>query len=112
MRLRAPRPPRLCRTGVEDVVTPSMVPIVLLRRQRLLASKYNDRSTSCGGSMRYTTFGRRTGLRVSEYALGAGNFGTRWGTGAERPEAQKIFDRFAEAGGTFIDTADGYQVGE
>jgi aryl-alcohol dehydrogenase-like predicted oxidoreductase len=62
--------------------------------------------------MRYTTFGRRTGLRVSEYALGAGNFGTRWGTGAERPEAHKVFDRFAEAGGTFIDTADGYQVGE
>jgi hypothetical protein len=25
--------------------------------------------------MRYTTFGRHTGLRVSEYALGTGNFG-------------------------------------
>jgi aryl-alcohol dehydrogenase-like predicted oxidoreductase len=32
--------------------------------------------------MRYTTFGRRTGLRVSQYALGTGNFGTRWGAGA------------------------------
>jgi aryl-alcohol dehydrogenase-like predicted oxidoreductase len=62
--------------------------------------------------MRYTTFGRRTGLRVSEYALGTGNFGTGWGSGAERPEAQRIFDRFAEAGGTFIDTADGYQAGQ
>jgi aryl-alcohol dehydrogenase-like predicted oxidoreductase len=62
--------------------------------------------------MRYTTFGRRTGLRVSEYALGTGNFGTGWGMGAERKEAQQIFDGFAEAGGTFIDTADGYQVGQ
>jgi aryl-alcohol dehydrogenase-like predicted oxidoreductase len=62
--------------------------------------------------MRYTAFGRRTGLRVSEYALGTGNFGTTWGMGAERKEAQQIFDGFAEAGGTFIDTADGYQVGE
>ncbi|MFJ8000782.1 aldo/keto reductase [Streptomyces sp. NPDC096310] len=62
--------------------------------------------------MRYTTFGHRTGLRVSEYALGAGNFGTRWGAGAEPDEARRIFDRFAEAGGTFLDTADAYQFGE
>jgi aryl-alcohol dehydrogenase-like predicted oxidoreductase len=62
--------------------------------------------------MRYTTFGGRSGLRVSEYALGAGNFGTGWGHGAEPEEARKIFERFAEAGGTFIDTADGYQAGE
>ena len=62
--------------------------------------------------MRYTTFGHRTGLRVSEYALGTANFGTGWGAGAEPDEARKIFDRFAEAGGTFIDTADGYQFGE
>ncbi|MER6397926.1 hypothetical protein ABT263_17990 [Kitasatospora sp. NPDC001603] len=27
--------------------------------------------------MRYTTSGRRTGLRVSEYALGTANFGHR-----------------------------------
>ncbi|MCZ0985926.1 aldo/keto reductase [Streptomyces diastatochromogenes] len=62
--------------------------------------------------MRYTTFGRRTGLRVSEYALGTGNFGTRWGAGAEPDEARQIFDGFAEAGGTFLDTADSYQFGE
>ncbi|MDT7590318.1 MAG: hypothetical protein QOE32_7868, partial [Pseudonocardiales bacterium] len=41
--------------------------------------------------MRYTTFGRRSGLRVSEYGLGAGNFGTGWGTGAEIDESRKIF---------------------
>lgn len=62
--------------------------------------------------MRYTTFGHRTGLRVSEYALGTANFGTRWGAGAEPDEARRIFDRFAEAGGTFLDTADTYQFGE
>ena len=62
--------------------------------------------------MRYKLFGRRTGLRVSELALGAGNFGTRWGHGAERAEAKKVFDAYVEAGGNFIDTADGYQFGE
>ncbi|WP_327279033.1 MULTISPECIES: aldo/keto reductase [unclassified Streptomyces] len=62
--------------------------------------------------MRYTTFGRTTGLRVSEYALGTANFGTLWGGGANREESRKIFDRFAEAGGTFIDCADNYQIGE
>jgi len=62
--------------------------------------------------MRYKVFGRRTGLRISELALGAGNFGTRWGHGAERPEAKKVFDAYVEAGGNFIDTADSYQFGE
>src|SRR5580765_3844608 len=62
--------------------------------------------------MRYKIFGRRTGLRVSELALDAGNFGTRWGHGAERGEAKKVFDRYIEAGGNFIDTADSYQFGE
>lgn len=62
--------------------------------------------------MRYTTFGRSTGLRVSEYALGTANFGTGWGGGADREESLKIFDRFAEAGGTFLDTADIYSNGD
>ncbi|KJU79915.1 oxidoreductase [Ectopseudomonas oleovorans] len=62
--------------------------------------------------MRYTTLGRRTGLRVSQLALGTGNFGTGWGHGAERAEAQKIFDGYVEAGGSFFDTANGYQAGQ
>ena len=62
--------------------------------------------------MRFKTFGRRTGLRVSQYALGTGNFGTGWGAGAEPEEARAIFDRFRDAGGNFIDTADAYQIGE
>jgi aryl-alcohol dehydrogenase-like predicted oxidoreductase len=38
--------------------------------------------------MRYKSFGRRTGLRVSKLALGTGNFGTGWGhglAGTDRP---------------------------
>ena len=62
--------------------------------------------------MDYKIFGRRTGLRVSELALGTGNFGTGWGYGSEPEDARKMFDRFAQAGGNFIDTADTYQFGE
>ena len=62
--------------------------------------------------MKYKILGRQTGLRVSEFALGAGNFGTGWGHGAEPAEARAMFDRFVEAGGNFIDTADGYQFGQ
>jgi aryl-alcohol dehydrogenase-like predicted oxidoreductase len=63
-------------------------------------------------AMNYKIFGRRTGLRVSELALGTGNFGTGWGYGSEPADARKMFDRFAQAGGTFIDTADTYQFGQ
>jgi aryl-alcohol dehydrogenase-like predicted oxidoreductase len=62
--------------------------------------------------MKYTTLGRRSGLRVSEYALGTANFGTAWGGGAERDESRKMFERFAEAGGTFVDAADVYSFGD
>jgi len=62
--------------------------------------------------MHYRVLGRKTGLKVSELALGAGNFGTGWGHGAERDEAKRIFDGYLEAGGNFIDTANGYQGGQ
>src|SRR5258708_7960492 len=62
--------------------------------------------------MRYKLFGKHTGLRVSELVLGAGSFGTGWGHGAEPDEARRIFDAYAEAGGNFIDTANGYQFGQ
>ncbi|OLR93010.1 aldo/keto reductase [Actinokineospora bangkokensis] len=62
--------------------------------------------------MRHTTFGRTSGLRVSALALGTGTFGTRWGHGSTPEVAARVLDRFADAGGTFLDTADGYQVGE
>ncbi|WP_443060939.1 hypothetical protein [Streptomyces sp. NBC_00464] len=38
--------------------------------------------------MRYATLGHRTGLRVSEYALGTANFGTGWGAGGAPDEAR------------------------
>src|ERR1700754_3047956 len=62
--------------------------------------------------MQHFTFGRNNGMRVSALALGAGNFGTRWGYGANADTSRQILDRFADAGGTFIDTAASYQVGE
>lgn len=62
--------------------------------------------------MRYRIFGRRTGLKVSELALGGGMFGTAWGYGAERDEVQAMIARYLDAGGNLIDTADNYQLGE
>ncbi|AOH87182.1 oxidoreductase (plasmid) [Sphingomonas panacis] len=61
--------------------------------------------------MKYTVFGK-TGLRVSQIALGTGTFGTGWGHGADPETSQAVFDAYAEAGGNFIDTADIYQFGQ
>lgn len=62
--------------------------------------------------MKHFTFGRNNGLRVSQLSLGAATFGNRWGYGADLETAAQIFDRYAAAGGTFIDTAASYQRGE
>lgn len=63
--------------------------------------------------MRYKLFGKKTGLRVSEYVLGTANFGTAWGGhGAEPGEARRILNAYAEAGGNVIDSANGYQEGQ
>lgn len=60
-------------------------------------------------TLRYKLFGRHTGLRVSEFVLGTANFGLAWGGhGATPDEARRIFDAYADAGGNFIDTANGY----
>jgi len=80
--------------------------------QRRQAAERSGRSRREVGDMRYMTFGRRTGLRVSELALGAATFGTAWGYGAAPAEARRLFDGYAEAGGNFIDTADSYQNGQ
>ncbi|MFT8404458.1 MAG: aldo/keto reductase [Gluconobacter potus] len=64
-------------------------------------------------NMRYRLLGEHTGLRVSELLLGTANFGRAWGGhGAEPDEARRILDTYAEAGGNFIDTANGYQEGQ
>lgn len=60
--------------------------------------------------MRYKLFGR-SGLRVSEMALGTMTFGMEWGWGAEKEESRQIFDAYANAGGNFIDTANRYTEG-
>jgi aryl-alcohol dehydrogenase-like predicted oxidoreductase len=52
-----------------------------------------------------------SGLRVSEMALGTMTFGEDWGWGSSREEAKKVYDRFREAGGNFIDTANFYTNG-
>ena len=61
--------------------------------------------------MKYALFGK-TGLRVSQIALGTGNFGTGWGHGADPDTSKAVFNAYAEAGGNFIDTADIYQFGQ
>lgn len=62
--------------------------------------------------MRYRVFGKHTGLRVSELVLGTANFGGRWGYGSDLDAAREIVDRYADAGGNFLDCADVYQFGE
>lgn len=53
----------------------------------------------------------RTGLRVSRLALGTMTFGTENGWGCDRATAQALFNRYIDAGGNFIDTADVYTRG-
>jgi aryl-alcohol dehydrogenase-like predicted oxidoreductase len=60
--------------------------------------------------MRYKLLGR-TGLRVSELALGTMTFGPDWGWGADKDESRAMFEAFVEAGGNFIDTANRYTNG-
>jgi len=56
--------------------------------------------------MNYRQMGR-TGLRVSELCLGAMTFGRE----STEEVSLQILDRFIEAGGNFIDTADVYSAG-
>lgn len=53
----------------------------------------------------------KTGLRVSPLCLGTMTFGTEWGWGCDEAAARKIFDRYLDAGGNFIDTAEIYNNG-
>ena len=52
----------------------------------------------------------RTGLKVSNLCLGAMTFGNEQ-FGCDESSSRKIIDRFLEAGGNFIDTADVYSGG-
>ncbi|MEO0459435.1 MAG: aldo/keto reductase [Myxococcota bacterium] len=61
--------------------------------------------------LRYRLLGR-SGLRVSEICLGTMSFGQQWGFGADEATSHRVLDRYAEAGGNFLDTANKYHGGE
>lgn len=60
--------------------------------------------------MNYKKLGR-SGLRVSELCLGAMTFGEESGSGASESVSRQIYERYREAGGNFIDTANIYNGG-
>lgn len=61
--------------------------------------------------MRYKLLGR-SGLKVSELCLGTMTFGQDWGDwGSNEDESRKVYDKFIEAGGNFVDTANLYTRG-
>jgi aryl-alcohol dehydrogenase-like predicted oxidoreductase len=60
--------------------------------------------------MKYRLLGK-SGLRVSEAALGTMTFGDEWGWGSPKAEAEKVYETYREAGGNFIDTANFYTGG-
>jgi len=60
--------------------------------------------------MNYKLFGK-SGLRVSELALGTMTFGEEWGWGANKEESKKVFNTYVNSGGNFIDTANRYTEG-
>ena len=62
-------------------------------------------------AVRYRLLGS-SGLRVSEFALGTMTFGERRSWGIDERAARLIMDKFAEAGGTFLDTANIYSDGD
>ena len=57
--------------------------------------------------MEYRTLGR-SGCAVSAFCLGTMTFGNE----SDEKQSHAQLDRFAEAGGTFVDTADVYSAGE
>ena len=59
--------------------------------------------------MQYRLLGK-SGLRVSEAALGTMTFGEEWGWGSVKDEARKVYDAFREAGGNFIDNLESFNL--
>src|SRR5712692_10522231 len=60
--------------------------------------------------MRYKVSGK-SGVRISEVALGTMTFGEDWGWGASPDVSARMLDLFADAGGNVVDTADVYTSG-
>ena len=53
----------------------------------------------------------KSGLQISEAALGTMTFGDEWEWGSLKDEAQRVYETYREAGGNFIDTANSYTGG-
>ncbi|KAF9465833.1 NADP-dependent oxidoreductase domain-containing protein [Collybia nuda] len=61
---------------------------------------------------RYRLLSPNAGVRVSPLQIGAMNFGDNWGSTMgpmDKETVFKVLDTFFDAGGNFIDTANGYQ---
>src|ERR1700676_1967930 len=61
-------------------------------------------------NMKYRLLGK-SGLRVSEAALGTMTFGDELEWGSPKAEAERVYETYREAGGNFIDTANFYTGG-
>ena len=46
--------------------------------------------------MNYQILGKKTGLPVSEFALGTAMFGQTWGYGADAAEVERIIDLYTD----------------
>ena len=62
--------------------------------------------------MRYRLLGERTGLRVSEVALGTGRLGATSGDKVDSNAAKATIAAFVDAGGNVIDTSSAYLGGK
>src|SRR3546814_13956426 len=82
--------PRVCDAARRDSVP-----------RRRLAQQSRPRRA---GLMRYRLLGK-SGLRVSQVALGTMTFGTAADWSRPEEECRPVFEAFAEAGGNFLDTA-------
>ncbi len=60
--------------------------------------------------MNYRLLGK-SGLRVSEMALGTMTFGDDWGWGSSEKEARAVYEAYRAEGGNFLDTANVYTNG-
>lgn len=70
-----------------------------------------DNTTSRIQSLSQYTLLGKSGLRVSPLCLGTMTFGTEWGWGSTEDTAKQVLNRYLEAGGNFLDTADMYTAG-
>ncbi len=61
--------------------------------------------------MKFKLLGR-SGLRVSEIALGGMTIGNAWGWGADRDVSLQVLIEYSDRGGNYIDTSCNYQDGE